>query len=295
MNNQSLGNRRTIRNLTIFIILVLASGWLGWGLDQAMGNPSAESLGMLLWITMPLVVTLLLRTFGGDGWKDFGIKPNFKANWIWYIVAFFVYPVMTVLVLLIGSGLGFITFPDLSRTGLGVLLQAFTLGLLPQLLKNIFEEAPWRGYLAPKVYSLGLNDFVGHTIVGLVWGAWHIPYYLFFLDRATLSNFTTLNLAVYIPLVIWVMISWAFVFGEIRLLTNSFWPAVLMHAVEDAFLFQLFIGNHIQLVPGTDWLISPMNGLLMSFLFLALGVGLRRLRKTMPASKGKLRPVSEPA
>lgn len=297
MNNQTQSNRRTIRNLAVFVILVLASGWLGRGLDELMGNPSVESLGMLLWIITPLGVSLLLRAFGGDGWKDFGIKPNFKGNGVWYILAILIFPILTALVLLIGRGLGLLTFPNLSPNTLGLLLQAFALGLLPQFLKNILEEAPWRGYLAPKVYSLGLNDFVGHAIVGLVWGSWHIPYYLFFLDRAILSNFTTLDLAVYIPLAIGVMISWAIVYGEIRLLTNSFWPAVLMHMVEDAFLIQLFIGNHIQIMPGTDWLISPMNGLLMSLFFIALGVGLRhfRRRKMSVASTGNLRTVSEAA
>ena len=295
MNIQNLSNKTTIRNLAIFIILVLASGWLGRGLDDLMGNPSAESLGMLLWIITPLGVTLLLRTFAGDGWKDFGIKPNFKGNWVWYVAAILVFPVLTALVLIIGNGLGWVRFPNLSPNALGLLLQTFALGLLPQFIKNIFEEAPWRGYLAPKVYSLGLNDFFGHAIVGLVWGAWHIPYYLFFLDRAMLSNFTTLDLTVYIPLAIGVMISWSFVYGEIRLLTNSFWPAVLMHMVEDAFLIQLFTGNHIQIRPGTDWLISPMNGLLMSLCFIALGVGLRqfRKRKTTVASKGNTGIVAE--
>lgn len=295
MNMQDQRNGRAIRNLAIFVILVLASGWLGRGLDTLMGNPSAESLGMLLWIITPLGVTLLLRTFGGDGWKDFGIKPNFKGNGMWYMVAILVYPLLTAIVLIIGGSLGLITFPNFSLNTLGLLLQTFALGLLPQFIKNIFEEAPWRGYLAPKVYSLGLNDFVGHAIVGLVWGAWHIPYYLFFLDRAILSNFTTLDVAVYIPLAIGVMVSWAIVYGEIRLLTNSFWPAVLMHMVEDAFLIQLFTGNHIQITPGTDWLVSPMNGLLMSLFFIACGVGLRqvRRRKLSVASKSNIRMVSE--
>lgn len=295
MNMQDQRNGRAIRNLAIFVILVLASGWLGRGLDELMGNPSTESLGMLLWIITPLGVTLLLRTFGGDGWKDFGIKPNFKGNGMWYMVAILVYPLLTAMVLIIGGSLGLITFPNFSLNTLGLLLQTFALGLLPQFIKNIFEEAPWRGYLAPKVYSLGLNDFVGHAIVGLVWGAWHIPYYLFFLDRAILSNFTTLDVAVYIPLAIGVMVSWAIVYGEIRLLTNSFWPAVLMHMVEDAFLIQLFTGNHIQITPGTDWLVSPMNGLLMSLFFIACGVGLRqvRRRKLSVASKRNIRMVSE--
>lgn len=70
----------TIRNLTIFTILVIASGWIGRGLDILMGNPSKDSLGMLLWLIIPLVVSLLLRAFAGDGWKDIGIKPFFKRT-----------------------------------------------------------------------------------------------------------------------------------------------------------------------------------------------------------------------
>jgi len=99
------------------------------------------------------------------------------------------------------------------------------------------------------------------------------------LDRAVLQDFTTLNLAVFIPFSIVVMVSWAMVYGEIRLLTNSIWPAVLMHMVEDAFLNQLFTEHHIQIIPGTDWLVSPMNGFISIFFFIVLGVVLRQLRK----------------
>ena len=279
MNIQNQSNRTTIRNLAIFIIVVLAIGWIGRGLDVLMDNPASEGLGILLWIIMPLGASLLLRAFAGDGWKDFGIKPNFKGNASWYVVALLVYPVSTACILIIGSGFGLITFPNSSLSTLGLVFQAFALGILPHFIKNLFEEAAWRGYLAPKVYSLRLNDFVGHLIVGLVWGAWHIPYYLFFLDQAVLQVFTTLNLAVFIPLAIVVTISWAIVYGEIRLLTNSIWPAVLMHAVEDALLIKLIADHYIQILPGTDWLISPMSGLISVIFFLAIGVGLRQLRK----------------
>lgn len=279
MNIQNQSNRTTIRNLTIYIIVILAIGWIGRGLDVLMGSPASEGLGILLWIITPLGFSLLLRAFAGDGWKDFGIKPNFKGNISWYVVALLIYPVSTVCILIIGSGFGLITFPNASLSTLGLVFQAFALGILPLFIKNIFEEAAWRGYLAPKVYSLRLNDFVGHLIVGLVWGAWHIPYYLFFLDQAVLQVFTTLNLAVFIPLAIVVTISWAIVYGEIRLLTNSIWPAVLMHAVEDALLIKLIADHYIQILPGTDWLISPMSGLISVIFFLAIGVGLRQLRK----------------
>jgi membrane protease YdiL (CAAX protease family) len=162
---------------------------------------------------------------------------------------------------------------------LGLILQTFALGLLPQFIKNIFEEFPWRGYLTPKVYSLRLNDFVGHLIVGFVWGAWHIPYFLYFLDRATIRDYTTLNLAAFIPLAIMAMMSWAIVYGEIRLLTNSVWPTVLMHMVEDAFVTPLLLEGYVQLSPGMDWLVSPVVGIISIVLFATLGVGLHQWRK----------------
>lgn len=272
-------NRTTIRNLSIFTVIILAIGWIGRGLDALLGNPAREGLGILLWISMPLVASLLLRAFAGDGWADFGIRPRFKGNLRWYLVAILVYPVATALILVVGRSASLITFPNASLSTLGIVFSIFALALLPNILKNFFEESAWRGYLAPKVYSLGLNDYLGHVIVGFIWGAWHIPYYLFFEDPAVLQEFTTLSVAAYIPLAIVVMISWAFVYGEIRMLTNSIWPVVLMHAVEDTLLFTLFLGRHIQITPGTDWLISPMNGLISVILFLAIGVGLRRYRR----------------
>ena len=289
MTIQNQSNRTTIRNLVIFTTIVLAIGWIGRGLDVLMDNPSSEGLGILLWIASPLVVSLLLRAFAGDGWKDFGVKPNLRGNLRWYVVALLVYPVTTACILIIGRGIGLITFPNPSFSTLGLVGLAFASGIPLLFIKNIFEEAAWRGYLAPKVYSLRLNDFVGHLIVGLVWGAWHIPYYLFFLDQP-LQDFTTLNLATFIPLSIVVMISWAMVYGELILLTKSIWPAVLMHAVEDALLIQLFTGRHIQILPGADWLISPMSGLISVVFFMAIGIGLRqsRIRKIQLLDKTPL-------
>jgi membrane protease YdiL (CAAX protease family) len=279
VNAQKQSHRTTIRNLTIFTAVVLASGWIGHGVDLLMDSQGTETPGMGVWLLIPLSFSLLLRAFAGDGWKDFGHKPNLRGHLIWYVFALLVYPVVTALVLFTGKAFNLITFSGLSPDVLGPILQVFAAGLLSMLIKNIFEEGAWRGYLAPKVYSLGLNDYVGHIIVGLIWGAWHLPYYLFFLDAAYLQKFTTLSLAMYIPLVMVVYVTWAIVFGEIRLLTNSVWPALLMHAVEDAVLLQLFEGSLIQIVPGADWLVSPMNGLVMVFLFTALGIGLNQWRK----------------
>ena len=272
-------DRATVRNLMIFTNTVVAIGWIGWGLDRLMGNQSSESLGILLWIITPLAATLLLRAFAGDGWKDFGIKPRIKGNVVWYIIALLIFPTVTALVLFVGGIFGLITFPNLSLNNLQPLLQVFALGLLPMFFKNILEELPWRGYLTPKIHSLRLNDFVGHLIVGLIWAVWHLPYYLFFLDRTDLQSYTSLNLPAFILMAIVTMISWAIVFGEIRLLTNSVWPVVLIHMVEDALLNPLLLDGYIQITPGMDWLISPGVGILSILCFTAIGIGLYQWRK----------------
>lgn len=150
MSAENQSNRATVRNLVIFTIVVIAIGWIGRGLDVLLGKPASESLGMLLWIITPIAASLLLRAFAGDGWKDFGIKPRIKGNVAWYVIALLVYPVVTALVLIIGRGLGLIEFPDFSLKALGLILEVFVLGLMPQFIKNIFEEAAWRGYLTPK-------------------------------------------------------------------------------------------------------------------------------------------------
>jgi membrane protease YdiL (CAAX protease family) len=270
------------RNLTIFSGAALAIGWIGHGVDVMMGTASGDSLGILLWLVLPTTTGLLLRAFAGDGWSDAGFRFNIRGNAVWYGFALAIYPVLTMLALAIGGVLGQISWPGLTvRTG-GQIAQAFGAGALPQLLKNVFEESAWRGYLAPKVHALGMTGYSGHVIVGVIWGLWHVPYYLFFLDRSILRDFTTLPLAAFIAQAIIVMVAWAVVYGELWLLTRSIWPAVLMHAVEDAFLNQLFTGKHITITPGSDWLVSPVHGLISVALFLAVGVALHRHR-TRPA------------
>jgi hypothetical protein len=54
-------------------LVILASGWVGRGVDLLIGSTETETLGMLLWLITPFPLSLLLRAFGGDGWKDFGI------------------------------------------------------------------------------------------------------------------------------------------------------------------------------------------------------------------------------
>ena len=278
MKKQNHTKKDTIHNLIIFSIAVLSIGWIGHGLDLLLDNPSSESLGMLLWIVTPLGACLLLRGFAGDGWKDFGIRFNFKGNVIGYTLSLLIFPAVTLLILTIGRVLGFISFSSSPLNTLREFLPVFALALIPGFFKNIFEESAWRGYLTPRVFSLNLNDYAGHLIVGLIWALWHMPYYLFFLSRTVLRDYTSLNLATFIPLALLTIVAYSLVFGEIRLLTGSIWPAVLMHMVEDALVNPLIIENFIEIEPRMEIIFSPGVSILAIVFFALVGILLRKLR-----------------
>lgn len=129
------------------------------------------------------------------------------------------------LILIIGLVLGAVSFPEFSPDKVVLFVQAFVFVVTMAFFKCIFEEFAFRGYLAPKVYKLRLNPFVGHLVVGLIWGFWHLPY------LSVITSYTTQSLAMLIPLFFLGTIAVSFVYGEIRLLTNSVWPAVPLSAL----------------------------------------------------------------
>lgn len=55
--------------------------------------------------------------------------------------------------------------------------------LAPAFVKNLAEEAAWRGYLTEELLSNGTQRLPLNLGVGLTWGTWHLPYYLFFLPE----------------------------------------------------------------------------------------------------------------
>ncbi len=267
-------NKRTTRNLIIFTILVLASGWLGRWIDAPTGSPpSSEGMGMGIWIIAPFVISFLLRAFAGDGWQDLGIKPAFKGNGVWYAISILVYPLCAMLIVVIGLAAGVISFS--SSATFEMFVQAFILLLVSQILTNILEEFGFRGYLAPKMYTLGLNIFVAHALVGLIWGLWHVPY------LAAITPYTTESLTTLLPRFLLGTIAVSIVYGEIRILTNSVWPAVLMQTAGGTFVGALMLDDLITISSG-GWLFAPvLEGGLMVILFTLIGGGiyLRRSRR----------------
>ena len=71
--------KKPIKNISIFIFVSLSSGWIGLLINKLINAGAVEeSPGMLIWLVLPLITVLALRAFTEDGWKDLGVKPNFK-------------------------------------------------------------------------------------------------------------------------------------------------------------------------------------------------------------------------
>jgi membrane protease YdiL (CAAX protease family) len=261
-------------SLLIFCILTLVSGWLGYTLDQFLTDQQeGETLGMGLWLVLPLVVSLVIR-FITEDWKNIGLNPNVFRYGLWYGVAIMIYPVVTLLVVMLGRFLGWIDTSSFSKELYSAALFA---ALLPNFIKNIFEEFVWRGYLTRKLIDARTSDVGIYLIVGGVWGAWHIPYYLFFLPQSTLAQVLPVGITPFILISIFTMTAWTVMYVELYRITKSIWPVVVLHMIEDSVVNHLVLDKHI-VINEHPILISPIAGLITTTLYLGIGLWLRKKR-----------------
>ena len=270
-------NKRTLRNVILFSFVAVVCGWVGVGIDKLLGQPSnLESLGALILISSPILCMVLLRLFGGDGWKDLPLKPNFRRNARWYLFAIVVYPVVIGITLFVGKLFGWV---DVSRFSIAAYFPVFIAAFLPQCLKNIFEESVWRGYLTVKVEQLTQNEWLVYLVVALVWQVWHLPYYLILLDDAYLASFFPFGNVLFVVTSFAVIGVWTIMYTEIFFLSRSLLLVVLMHAMEDA-LNPLISDGFAVVSPDKALLVSPSFGLIPLLLYLVIGLWLRRIRKS---------------
>ena len=273
MNTRS----NTFRNVAIFSLAAISCGWVGVGLNQLLGEPSnLESLGSLIFIATPIVCMLLLRLLGGDGWKDFPLKPRFKQNTRWYIFAIAVYPVVIGITLFVGKLLGWV---DVSKFSVATYLPVFATAFLPIFIKNILEETAFRGYLTVKMEQLTKNEWVIYLVVAFVCQIWHLPYNLIFLDDAYQATFFPYSKVLFVFVSFVVIAVWTIMYTEIFFLSRSLLLVVLMHSMKDA-LNPLISEGFTVISPDKTLLVSPLFGLIPTLIYLVIGLYLRRIRKS---------------
>jgi membrane protease YdiL (CAAX protease family) len=223
--------RRARRGLAIYFAVVVAlsapiqaviiAADLEGGRNGAV--PWLALIGALMFVptTASVVARLILKEGFSDVSFRFGGRRGRNA-----MVQALVFPL---LVGLAAYGLawaaGLIGF-GVPPTGLGGWAAAFAVLLVLNLVFVFGEEIGWRGYMLTRLIDAGVPRPV--LASGLIWGAWHVPLFLWggFVEGVPPLLATALLLVMPPAL--------GFVLARMRLETGSVWPAVALHTVWNA-------------------------------------------------------------
>ena len=257
-----------LTRLVVFSVVTLGSGWIGLLVNKALGIPhSMQSLGTLLWIMTPLLAGAVMAL------SDPSLRRSYVASWLpgrlrAYGVALAVFPLSFAVAITVGWAAGWLT-----PAGLGAFGGVVAAGVPGTVLKNVAEEGAWRGYLAPALIGRKLSDPWVWLISGMIWSLWHIPYYVWFMDEALLRTVYDVPPIVYALMTVPIMICWAPLFTELRILSGSIWPGLIAHSIANLSQIPLSEGG-LPITPGWELLVSPLVGVIPNAIILAAGLGL---------------------
>lgn len=228
-------------------------------------------LGPWLRLLLPCAAMLGLRLHARD-WGDMGIQLNGKKQWKFYLIAALVYPYITVLVLGLGRHFSCV---DTTAFVLSGFVPVAAVALLIALVKATLSELSWRGYLLPKLEALGLNDWWVYAISGLVWGLCNGAYVLLWMPENQLIAASRPMMAL---LVLILTLALNVTLVELRRMTQSLWPCVLLRATMAIPAVLFATGGMAQFTKAGSIFLDPMVGILPMALVLFIGLGLRSMR-----------------
>jgi membrane protease YdiL (CAAX protease family) len=281
----------TIDRKRIYIFLAIAYGisialalviFLNGGLFSSypMLTPLAFVLLALLMFA-PSVANIATRLITREGWSNTLLRPNFRRGWPFYLAAWFLPALATI----VGGAIYYPLFPsrfDPSMTysrGQGMLpavgiadpwtviitQTAFTILISLIYIPLMFgEEFGWRAYLLQKLMPLGPRKAV--LLVGVIHAIWHWPVIFMGYEY----GFDYWGAPVVGPL-LWVVIAcFLGVFlAWVTVRSGSVWPASLGHSVinNSPWLMTYFISGE------PDRLIGPLPvGIIGSLGYAALAL-----------------------
>ena len=258
----------SLTRLVVFSVVTLGSGWIGLLVNNALGIPhSMQSLGTLIWIMTPVLAGAVMAL------SDPSLRRSYVASWLpgrlrAYGVALAAFPLSFAVAIAVGWAAGWLT-----PTGLGAFGGVVAANVAGTVLKNVAEEGAWRGYLAPALISRKLSDPWVWLISGMIWSLWHIPYYGWLLDESLTRSVYDVPPIVYALMTVPIMICWAPLFTELRVLSGSIWPGLIAHSIANLSQIPLSKGG-LPITPGWELLVSPLVGVIPNAIILAAGLGL---------------------
>ena len=225
-------NSKAKRNIVIYVIGVLLLAIVGGVLTSTTGS----DVGGLLFILGPILMMILLRFVGGDGWQDAGLRLQLKEKWRWYLFSLLAYPVTMALVIVLGVILGVTTVAGDLNTLLATLMGGVVAQFIPRMLFALAEEWGWRGYLEPRLAALHVPDVPRHLLVGIIWALWHFPLILS-------TDYTTIPYLIFLPMFVIGVVVAAIVYGQLRKHSGTVWTAVLLHGAGNTVAWAILQSN----------------------------------------------------
>lgn len=228
-------------------LIVYLTGGLANSPALIPGTPITLALVLLAIPVMwsPAIGNILTRILTKEGRQNTYLRPHFKRSWPYWLAAWFLPGILTV----IGMGAFFLLFPETFDPSLGKLqallessgatgleinlwliaavqiIQAMIIAPIANSAATFGEEFGWRGYLQPKLMPLGGRRAM--LLMGVIWGVWHWPIILmghnYGLDYPGAPFLGPLAM-------IWFCLVLGIFLGWVTLKSNSVWPAVIGHA-----------------------------------------------------------------
>lgn len=243
--------------------LVTITSFSIW-LRERVPAPSLATVAFLMLMSTllsysPAIASLIARLCLGESIKDvsFRLRGEWVAQamliaWLWPVLCGFgTYGLAWVTGLTrfawtsVGQDYG--TWGPENLLGISIagtpVLYGFTLRLVACLFFSIFaclqsfgEEVGWRGYLLTRLFDAKIPAPVFWN--GLIWGLWHIPFFLAWEPSRNLPERRSISLFFFVA----GTVALAYLLSYLRLRSGSIWPAVLGHASGNTILRWAFEG-----------------------------------------------------
>lgn len=278
--SQLAGHRSAIISIAIFVFVMVASSLAAlWMFGAGDIDPNLPDTAPLIWLLGPSLAAVILLSIKKQ-WHTVGLGLALNKWPRAYALAIFVPIGVSALLFL----LSWILNPGVfgASTGLSI---AFAGAVGATFIKNLFEEFSWRGFLTNQFAQTRLHPLVGHGFTGLIWSAWHLPYWFVFLSGGEIGLTSGLDVPVFVVLAFVALTLQSVLYGELQLASGSVWPAYIMHSVSNIISLALPILAYVNVGNGLDVILTPhTHGMVYSIAFTLIGLALLRRRQRTQVS-----------
>lgn len=184
-----------------------------------------------------LAAIIVLAVFEGRaGLRDlFAQIAKWKVNTFWYVVVLALPLALAAVSLFIGFLSNGMQMPELNPKLSSAYFLPFLLYVL--IFTGLWEEPGWRGFALPRLQK-SFNAEKSSWILGLLWGAWHIPINVYLNLNAGPAVITSLIIGLLLGTVGWTIVN-TWVYNN----TRSVFVMILLHGWTNAIQSYLVLSS----------------------------------------------------